>query len=83
LELVGRSLYGQLDATPAFPGFVPLTTLELVLVLSHDKNTNQVSHFSFELLVAHEHFRAIRKTDIDDDRSDDEGESESEKDKQD
>ena len=45
--LVGRSLYGRLDATPAFPGFVPLTTLKLVLVLSHDKNTNQVRHFSF------------------------------------
>jgi hypothetical protein len=42
LELVGRSLYGRLDAATDFLAFVLFATLKLVLVLSHDQNTNQV-----------------------------------------
>ena len=79
LELVRRSLSGRLDATSAFPGFVRPTTLKFVLVLSHDKNTNQVGYFISYLSVAYTLFRAVRKTDIDDDRSDHEDEGENDK----
>ena len=79
LELVWWGLFGRLDTVSSFPGFVPLTTLKLVLVLSHDKNTNQVRCSLPYLFVAHKHFRAIREPDIDDDRSDDEDESENDK----
>jgi hypothetical protein len=79
LELVGRSLFGRLDATPDFPRFVPPATYKLVLVLSHFKNTNQVRYFVSYLFIAHMHFRAVRRTDVDDDRSDDEDEDDNDK----
>jgi len=79
LELFGRSLHARLDAIPDFSGFVPLANLELVLVLSHDKDTHQVRYFPSYLFVAHKHFRAVRKTNIDDDRSDDEDEGDNDK----
>ena len=79
LELVGRSLFGRLDAISDFPAFVPPTTHKLVLVLSHDKNTSQVRYFLSYLFIAHKHFRAVRQTDVDDDRSDDESEGDNDK----
>jgi len=56
LELVGRNLSGWMDAIPDFSGFVPLTALKLVLVLSHDKNIDQVRYFLPYLFIAHKHF---------------------------
>lgn len=79
LELVGRSLFCRLDATTDFPGFVPPETFKLVLVLFHFKNTSQVRYFPSYLSIAHKHFRAVRRTDVDDDRSDDEGEGDNDK----
>ena len=79
LELVGRCLFGRLDATPDFPGFVPPATFKLVLVLFHYKNTSQVRYFFSYLSIAHKHLRAVRRTDVDDDRSDDEDEDDNDK----
>ena len=79
LELVGRSLYGRLDPKPDFHGLVPFATLKLVLVLSHDKNTHQVSHFLLYLSVTHRQLRAVNNTKVDDDRSDSEDGGENEK----
>lgn len=72
LELVRRNLYGQLAATADVSGIVPPAMYKLVLVLSHYKNTSQVRDFLSYLFIAHKHFRAVRRTDVDDDRSDDE-----------
>lgn len=83
MELVGRSLYGRLDATADIPGFVSPALHKLVLVLPHYKNTSQVSYFQLYLFIAHKYFRAVRRTDVDDDRSDDEDEDEDDNDKQD
>jgi hypothetical protein len=79
LELVGWSLFDWLDAKSDFPCFVPPATHKLVLVLSHDKNTSQVRYFLSFLFIAHKHFRALRQTGVDDDRSDDEGEGDNDK----
>jgi hypothetical protein len=79
LELVGRSLYYRLDATTDIPGFVPPALYKLVLVLSYYKNTSQVRYFLSYLFIPHKHFRAIRRTDVDDDRSGDEDEGEDDK----
>ena len=52
LDLVWRSLHGQLDATTGFPGFVPPETFKLLLVLFHYRDTSQVGYFHF-ILVYH------------------------------
>ena len=56
LELVGRSLFGRLDAIPDFLALVSPATYKLVLVLSHHKNTSQVRYFSFILVYRSQAF---------------------------
>jgi len=74
MGLVGRCLHGFLDAKSNLPSTAYLTISKPLLVLLNDKNSYQVTLYAFFTLVYANVFkRGLITKEVDDERSDDEG----------